>query len=62
MYALPHDVVLTLDITANVFNDLSPDIREFLITEGVQVPLKIPMETNYQGKQMLLFVRNSAAE
>ena len=62
MYALPHDVVLTLDITANVFNDLSPDIREFLITEGVQVPLKIPMETNHQGNQMLLFVRNSAPE
>ena len=29
--ALPQDVVLTLDITATLFNNLRPYVREFLI-------------------------------
>ena len=28
----PQDVVFTLDIATNVFNDLSPDVRGFFIS------------------------------
>ena len=29
---LPHDVAFPLDIDATIFNNLSPDVREFLIS------------------------------
>ena len=32
--ALPHNVVLPLEIDEIFFNKLSPDVREFLISEG----------------------------
>ena len=35
---LPQDAVFPLDIAANFFNNLSPNIREIFISEGVQVP------------------------
>ena len=37
-------------------------MREFLISEGVQVPPTMPTETNRQGTQKLLFVINAAVE
>ena len=40
--ALPHDVAFPLDIASTFFNNLSPDVREFLISEGVQVTQRLP--------------------
>ena len=60
--ALPQDVELTLEIVATFFKKLIPDVREFLISEGVQVPQIIPTETNNQGNQRLSLVRNTAVE
>ena len=47
--ALPQDIAFLLDIDATFFNNLIPDIREFLISEGVQVPPRPPTENNHQG-------------
>ena len=47
--ALPQDVEFPLDIDTTLFNKLSPNAREFLISEGVQVPPRPPTETNHQG-------------
>ena len=60
--ALPQDVTFPLDIDATFFNNLSPGVREFLISEGVQVTPSPPTETNHQGKQRLLLVRNVEVE
>ena len=51
-----------MDITATFFNNLNPDVREFLISEGVQVPKRLPTETNHKGNQRLFLVRKAAAE
>ena len=59
---LPHDVELPLDIAANFFNKLSPNVRELVISERVQVNPRPPSETNHQGNQSLLLVRNAAVE
>ena len=59
---IPQDVAFPLDIDTNLFNNLSPDIRDFLISEGVQVPPRLPTEKNHLGNQRLLLVRNAAAE
>ena len=59
---LLQEVELLLDIAATFFNNLIPDIREFLIPEGVQSPQRLPTETNHQGNQRLLLVRNAEVE
>ena len=61
-YALPHNVALPLDIAATFFNNSSTNIREFLISKGVQVPPRPRTENNHQGNQRLLLVRNAALE
>ena len=33
-----------------------------MISEGVKVPLRVPMKTNHYEKQRILLVRNSALE
>ena len=38
--AIPQDVVLPLDIVSTFFNNWSTNIKEFLISEGVQVTPK----------------------
>ena len=38
--ALPYDFAFPLDISSALLNNLSLDIREFLVSEGVQVPHK----------------------
>ena len=58
--ALPQDVALPMDISETIFNNLSLDVREFLMSEGVQVPPRPPTETNHQGNQRLPLVRNAA--
>ena len=60
--AIPQEVGFPLDIAAKFFNNLRPAVREFLISEGVQVPQTSPTETNHQGNQRLLMVRNAAVE
>ena len=62
IYALLQEVVLPLVIVATFFINLSPDVREFLISEGVQVSLRLQSETNHQGNHRLLLVRNAAPE
>ena len=47
--ALPQDVSFQLKIAATFFQNLSPDVREFLVSEGVRVPPTPPTEKNYQG-------------
>ena len=56
--ALPQEVGFPLYIIKKFFNNLIPDVREFLISEVVQVTQRIPTETNHQGKQRLLLGRN----
>ena len=41
--AQPQDVAFTLDSSATFFKNLIPEVREFLISEGVQVPPKPPI-------------------
>ena len=41
--ALPQDVVLPLGMAVTFFNNLSPDVRNLLISEGVHPP---PKSTN----------------
>ena len=60
--AIPQYVVILIDTAEKVFNNLSPNMREFLISEGVQVPPRPPTETNHQGNQMFFLVRNAAVE
>ena len=60
--ALLQEVGFLLDIAVTFFNDLIPDVRELLISEGVKVPQILPTETNHQGNQRLLLVINSAVE
>ena len=51
-----------MDIAAALFNNFSPDVKEFLISEGVQVPQILPTKTNHQGNQRLLLARKAAVE
>ena len=60
--SLPHDVTYPLDISSTLFNNSSTVVREFFISEGVQVPPMPPTETNQKGNHRLLLVRNAAAE
>ena len=60
--AIPQDVVFPLDIAVTFFNNLSTKVREFFISEGVQVPPRPPYKTNHQGNQRLPLVRNAAVE
>ena len=60
--ALSQEVGLPLDIALTFFNNLSPDVRELLVSEGVQVPQRLPTETNHQGNHRLLLVINIAVE
>ena len=45
--ALAQDVAFPLDIAVTFFKNLSPEVREFLISEGVQVPTRPPNENNH---------------
>ena len=60
--ALPQDFTFPLDVSGTFFNNLSPDVREFLISEGVQVPPRPPTETNHQGNHRLLLVINETVK
>ena len=60
--ALTHNFVLILDIAATLFNNLSPDVRELLISEEVQVLPRPPTKTNHQGNHRLPLIINEAAE
>ena len=40
--ALPQEVGFLLDIATTFFKNLSPGFRGFLISEGVQVPQRLP--------------------
>ena len=51
-----------MDIGVIFFKNLSPDVRELLIPEGVHVTSWPPTETNHPGKQRLLLVKNAAVE
>ena len=51
-----------LDIDATFFKNLSPDVREFLISEGFQILPRTPTENNHQGNQGLILLRNAAVE
>ena len=60
--AFPKDVAFPLEITAAFFNNLSPDVRKFFISEGVQVPPRPSTEINHQVNQRLLLVINAEME
>ena len=62
IYAIPQKVGFPLDIDAIFFNNLIPVVWGFLISEGVQVPQRLPPETNHQVNQSLLLVIHSAVE
>ena len=44
------------------FKNLSPYVREFLVSKRVQVPPIPATQTNHQGNQRLIFFRNAAVE
>ena len=47
----PQGAVFPLDIATTFFNNLSPDVRELWISEGVQLPPMSPTKTNQQENQ-----------
>ena len=51
-----------MDIANEFFNSLISDVRDFLISEVVQVTQRLPTETNHQGNPRLLLVRNASVE
>ena len=51
-----------MDVAGTLFNNLIPDVREFFISEAVQVPQRLKIDPNHQGKQRLLLFRNATAE
>ena len=60
---LPHRTLHShFYIDATFFNDLSTDVRYFLISEGFHVPPRPPTETNFQGNHKLLLVINAPVE
>ena len=61
-YTLSQDVAFQLDISGTFFNNLSPDVINLLISEGVQVTPRPSTENNHQGNQRLLLVRNASVE
>ena len=60
--ALPKYDIFLLEISATLFNNLSPDGGGFLVSEVIQVPIRIPLDTNNQWNQRLLMVINVAVE
>ena len=49
--------------TATTFlNNLISEIIDILISEGVKVAIRPPMETNHQGKYRLLRVRKASVK
>ena len=44
--ALPQEVLFPLNTAETFLNNLSTDVGEFLMSEGVQVPSMPPTETN----------------
>ena len=59
---LPQDVGLPLNIATIWFNKLIPGVRKLFIPEGVKFPQRLPAETNHQGNQRLLLIRNAAVK
>ena len=51
-----------LGIAATLFKNLSPDVREFLISEEVKVPQGLTTEIKHQLNQRILLVRNAAVK
>ena len=45
--ALPKDNIFLLDISAILLIVLSPDVQEFLVSEGVQIPARLTRKTNH---------------
>ena len=60
--ALPKYDIFLLEISATLFNNLSPDGGGFMVSEVIQVPIRIPLDTNNQWNQRLLMVINVAVE
>ena len=60
--ALPQDVAFPFEIAATFFKKNIFYVREFLISEGAQVPPRPPTKNGHQGNQKLLLVRNAAVE
>ena len=58
--ALPQDVAFPLEVAETFFKNLSTNIRELLISEGVQVTPRTPTENNHQGNQRFHLVRNAS--
>ena len=59
---LLQEVGFPLDINSTFFNNLSPDVREFLISEGIQFTQRPPTENNNQETQRFVLVRNAVVE
>ena len=62
IYTLSQEVGLLLDIASEFFNNLIPDVREFLVSEEVEVHQILTTQTNHQGSLGLLLVRNASFE
>ena len=62
IYALPQDVLFPKENTLTFFNNLSNNVREFLVSEGFQVPTIISEDTKNQVNQRLLLAINSVVE
>ena len=51
-----------MDIYEIFFKNLIPDVKEFLVSDGFQVPPRPPTENNHQGNQRGPLVINAAEE
>ena len=60
---IPQDIhSITFGHRRTFFNEFSTKVRKLLISEGVQVPPRIPTETNHQVNQTIILVINTSAE
>ena len=58
--ALTKNVVLPLDVAVIFFINLSTDVRELIISEGLQVLPTYPTQINHLGNQRILLIINTA--
>ena len=60
--ALQQYIVLPLNISKNLLNNLSPNVRKFWLSEEIQALPRPLTGINHQRNERIIFVRNTAAE
>ena len=55
-------MIFPLKISVTFFNNLSTNVREFVVSEEVQILPRLKIETNHKGNHMFLLDRNASLE